>query len=131
MEQIKTNFPTEFVILKYRKEYEDSKLNQIQDPAIITPLERSRQLLFGISNHNKLNNPDINQNQNLELNSCTVCQRIVASKNGNECTMCCKFFCLKHRQEINHNCEKLPKEKEMYLLAKNKFRNKLREIKKL
>lgn len=45
------------------------------------------------------------------------------------CESCKKIFCFKHRQQVNHQCSKLNPTQEKYLMNKNYFREKMKQMK--
>jgi hypothetical protein len=95
-----------------------------------TPLEKSRMLLAKFSLSNKvLSKHNIDQSNIQNLASCFTCKKLISRNKDNECRLCTEIFCLKHRTEISHKCEKLSKDTERYLNAKNLFKLKLREVK--
>jgi hypothetical protein len=88
-------------------------------------LERSRMLLAKFSYE-----PAENKLLNIhDLTSCMICKKLLPNSPQCECKLCSKAFCLRHKAEINHNCEKLTKERGIYLHAKNLFKMKLKEVK--
>lgn len=61
---------------------------------------------------------------------CQFCQNLFpVSNNQINCELCSKNFCAKHRQPLNHNCTNLNPNHGKYLMAKNLFRERLKEMK--
>ncbi len=77
----------------------------------------------------KRDKADNSKLNSVNFSACNFCQKLVAFNKDNECKLCSKFFCLKHKAEINHKCEKLSKDTERYLNAKNQFKSRLRDVK--
>lgn len=116
MEQTTESYTNNFVKMNFTRDMDANMYVHVQDPAIISPLERSRQILAGLNSYQNLSKPDVNCcNEPIELNSCKFCQRIVSAKSDNTCKLCNEFYCLKHKSEINHKCENfLPSRKGIY-----------------
>ena len=46
-----------------------------------------------------------------------------------KCQTCGECFCVNHRKEINHHCNKIDPNKEKILMAKNLFKERMRMLK--
>lgn len=66
-----------------------------------------------------------------DLPFCMHCKIFIDSAKKSLCNHCENIFCEKHKQEIRHNCPKMPKDEktEAYQNAKNMFQMRLKQIK--
>ena len=64
-------------------------------------------------------------------NICNFCKNFFPTIQGKDysCKSCGETYCAKHRQMLNHHCEKLTPAFEKYLLSKNLFKTKLKAMK--
>lgn len=72
---------------------------------------------------------DISNHGNIVLSSCYFCKLLMPASRESHCKLCNECFCARHKNELNHSCEKLSKDTAKYLDAKNQFKLKLREAK--
>ena len=66
-----------------------------------------------------------------EYKICFFCKNQFPTIQGNSysCNNCGKTFCVKHRNVLDHHCQKINPNLEKYLAAKNIFREKIRMLK--
>lgn len=105
----------ELVIISY------SKPQVIQSEALLKSLDLLSKLEYQASE----------ESQTFVLTKCGYCLNIYPTVEGRDycCKVCNETLCLKHRDLLNHHCEKISPSFEKYLMAKNTFKTKLREIK--
>ena len=67
----------------------------------------------------------------IEYKKCFFCKNHFPTIQGNNysCHDCGETFCVKHRNILDHHCQKLNPKLEKYLAAKRMFREKLRKLK--
>lgn len=69
--------------------------------------------------------------QNISHYECQQCHTLFPVNTGKDCS--CKFcsgnFCLRHRDVLNHNCRNITPNHQKYLMAKNAFKLKMKEMK--
>lgn len=92
-------------------------------------LEESKKILALINSPICRPHHDVQITSNIVLSTCYFCKILIPLSTNNQCKLCCQNFCLTHRVDIRHNCEKLSKDTAKYLNAKNQFKLKLREVK--
>ena len=70
-------------------------------------------------------------NNSYSYQKCEFCKNSFPILEGRDysCKNCKFIFCLKHRDLLNHHCEKINPSYHKYLLAKNLIKNKMRLIK--
>ena len=69
-----------------------------------------------------------NENHKIEYKTCFFCKNqfpTIKGRNYN-CQNCEKIFCVKHRNILNHQCEKINPNLQRYLAAKNLIKEKKR-----
>ncbi len=93
-------------------------------------LEESRKILA------LMNSPELHPQRNesmshgqIIVSSCHFCKCVMSSNVNNKCKYCEEEFCVRHRAEINHKCEKISEQTATYLNAKNQFKLRLKEAK--
>ena len=132
------NFNKRNIIENYSLNYRDvsnaflnapPKIQKIYDRE--KALEESRRILATIDCYN-----NISYSNNISLAtravnfcSCFFCKLLIPVRDNSNCKLCNEIFCVRHKSEINHKCEKLNKDTSMYLSAKNQFKLKLKEVK--
>ena len=70
-------------------------------------------------------------NNSYSYQKCEFCKNSfpILERRDYSCKNCKLIFCLKHRDLLNHHCEKINPSYHKYLLAKNLIKNKMRLIK--
>ena len=70
-------------------------------------------------------------NNSYSYQKCEFCKNSFSILEGRDysCKNCKLIFCFKHRDLLNHHCEKINPSYHKYLLAKNLIKNKMRLIK--
>lgn len=70
-------------------------------------------------------------NNSYSYQKCEFCKNSFPILEGRDysCKNCKLIFCFKHRDLLNHHCEKINPSYHKYLLAKNLIKNKMRLIK--
>jgi hypothetical protein len=65
------------------------------------------------------------------LSACFFCKKLIPYVSEAQCKHCCERFCIKHKLQMNHRCDKLPRDEnaERYQNAKNQFKLRLKEVK--
>ena len=68
----------------------------------------------------------------IEYKTCYFCKNQFPTVQGKVCTCqnCAQTFCVKHRNVLNHHCQKLDPNLEKYLAAKSLFKEKIEQDKK-
>ena len=71
---------------------------------------------------------EIAANDKIEYKICSLCNNKFPTiqENKYSCEKCEKVFCIKHRNILEHHCNKLDPNKAKYLAAKNLINEKLR-----
>lgn len=66
------------------------------------------------------------------VTKCSFCKGDILNSHGEQCQFCKKLFCLKHRLESDHKCDKMPNKsmRGRYEGVKGKFQEKLEQLKK-
>lgn len=83
-----------------------------------------------LKNKNEENINYIQNNRNHITAKCTYCSKEIYHNLQCKCNLCLKDFCTTHRLGVDHNCPmKKTSQKDKYLDNKNKFQEKLNQLK--
>jgi hypothetical protein len=110
----------------------EGKYSEIIEPILQEELderfEKSKEILERINLCEKIL---LRKTKESDILFCLHCQIFIDQKKQNKCSYCNEIFCDKHKLEIKHNCPKMPKDEKMqiYLNAKDIFKNRLKQIK--
>ncbi len=102
-------------------------LKQRPKPEIITSeaLQKSIEIL------SKYDYKFPSNDQIIIFKECSFCKKQFPTIEGKKilCETCGECFCVNHRKELNHHCNKIDANKEKILMNKNLFKEKMRLMK--
>ncbi len=92
-------------------------------------LEESRKILALINSPELKSRSDRPLLGQIAMSNCHHCNCGISLNENSKCKFCHQEFCLNHRAEFNHKCEKINEQTASYLNAKNQFKLRLKEAK--
>jgi len=121
------SFLNKFSSIKKQRKCSDA-IEIVSQETLDEQLEKSLVVLERISRCEKIIFKKTNES---DLPFCMHCKIFIDSAKKIVCNYCENIFCEKHKQEMRHNCPKMPKDEkiEAYQNAKNMFQMRLKQIK--